>query len=239
MASLNSTTSVDLRDFNRAIDTYAVRTNRGFNDAFKRAMAGVARRAQAITPPASNNSARANANGTAGRPKLTQTDKKRGETSLQADLMAIFSGTQTNGTRKSKAASEADIERIHDRIFARKVPKKTLRSDKPDGTKYDVDAMALKRFEAKLKKNVGFLAAGFNAGLKIFGITPPAWVGNKAGKGTAQAQLTGLRRRVVITHEDVPDKLHGELQRRVNWATRAQMKAMEREIRAVAGKTNK
>lgn len=234
--AIKSKTTVHMDELNRAIDTFAVKTNRGFNDAFKRAMTGIARRAQAVTPPAGKSAYKSNAGTSTKRPVLTQSDKRRGESALHADLMAIFSGVETNGNRKSKSAALVDIERIHDRIFAKKIPGKRLASDKPGGERYEVDALSLKRLESKLKKNVGLVAAGFNEGLRVMGITPPAWVGNKAGSGTASARLTGLQRRVVITHSDVPERMHGELQRRINWATRAQMAAMQREIKAVSSK---
>ena len=235
--SINSKTTVDLREFQKAVDSYAIKTKRGFNDAFKRGMAGVVRRAQAITPPASQNSARANAQPGSARPVLTQEDKRRGETALHADLMAVFSGTKTNGNRKSKSAALDDIERVHDRLFLKKIPGKRLKSDKPDGSRYEVDSTALQRLEGKLKKRIGWVAAGFNAGCRALGVNPPAWVSNKSGSGSADVALTGVSQHVTIINSGVPDKMLGELQRRVNWATRAQMKAMEREIKAIAGKT--
>jgi hypothetical protein len=234
---INSTTEVDLREFEKAVDRYAIKTKRGFNDAFKRAMVGIVRRAQAITPPASKNSARANAQPGSRRPVLTQEDKRRGESFLHADLMAVFSGTKTNGTRKAKAAALEDIERVHDRLFLKKIPGKIMRSDKPDGRKYEVDSSALARLEGKLKKRVGWVAAGFNAGCKALGVTPPSWVNNKSGSGSADVNLTGVSQHVTIINSGIPDKMLSELQRRVNWATRAQMKGMEREIKAIAEKT--
>ena len=234
---LNSTTTVDLHEFQKAVDRYAIKTRRGFNDAFKRAMVGIVRRAQAITPPASKNSARANAQPGSRRPVLTQEDKRRGESFLHADLMAVFSGTKTNGSRKSKSAALGDIERIHDRLFLKKTPGRLMQSDRPDGQKYEVDSASLTRLEAKLKKRIGWVAAGFNRGCKALGVTPPAWVNNKSGYGAASVKLTGLNQHVLITNSGIPDKMLSELQRRVNWATRAQMKGMDREIKAIAAKT--
>lgn len=221
---------VDIRPLLAASERLAIEVGRGFNESFRRLLVGMLRRAAAITPPASRAAARANAGDAQKRVQLTKRDQDRGLSAIQKDLLAVFSGLGSSGGRKARRASLSDIETIHARLFAKKVPGRPLRSDRPGGDRYVVSEDALNQFRRILEKRVGYSASGWKPGAARLGVRLPAWVNNKEGKGSADIQITGLARRAIITNNTVPPKLEREVNRRLQWGVGAQVRATEREI---------
>lgn len=221
---------VDISALVRATEDFAIKANRGFNEAFRQGVAGMVRRAAAITPPASRNSARGNAGEdvAANRARLTKDDQARGMNAVAADIFAVFAGLGTSGSRKKRAASVEEIKRIHDRLFERKTPGRRLRSDRPNGDRYVVDEDALAQFRKRQERKVGYTASGWKAGARALGVSLPGWVNRQNASGSATIQVTGVSRRAIITNGDVPAKLDNELRRRVRWAQGAQIRAMGR-----------
>lgn len=232
---------VDLGPLLQASERYASEMRRGFVDTFKRGLAGMVRRAAAITPPASRSSGAGNAAASqaASRVSLTKADQDRGQTALQKDLLAIFTGLGTSGSRRQRATSLGEATAIHARLFATKTPGRKLRSDRPSGDRYVIPADTLAQLRKLLEKRVGFTAAGWKAGAGKTGVRLPAWVNNKSGRGSASVQTSGFRLGATITNDAVPSKLEREVTRRLNAAVRYQVASMEREIAAYAAKTGR
>lgn len=232
---------VDISALVRATERFAVDANRGFNDAFKQGVSGMVRRALAITPPASRNSALANAGGSIDgtRARLTKDDQARGKRAVETDLYNVFRTTDVAGGRKKKAESVSQMQEIHSRLFERKTPGRKLKTDLPNGEKYRAPADAFKLFLKMLQKRVGYTASGWNAGARKLGIIPPAWVGDKSAAGSATIQITGVNRRAIITNGDVPPKLDRELRRRVVKAQEYQTRAMARLASFLTNKASK
>jgi hypothetical protein len=195
------------------------------------------RRAAAITPPASRASASGNAGEAASRPTLTKRDQDRGQTAVQRDLLAIFSGLGTTGSRRERTTGLAEAVAIHRRLFAAKTPGRKVRSDRPDGDRYRVAEDVLTALRRLLEKRVGHTAAGWKAGALKTGVRLPAWVNNKPGRGSADVQTVGWRLAATVTNDAVPPKLEREVTRRLASAARLQSRAMEREIVAYEKKT--
>lgn len=217
------TAAVDLAPLLAMVDRYSVAMRRGHADTFRRALAGMVRRAAAITPPASRASARTS-------PALTKEDRERGITALQRDLLAIFTGLGTSGSRRQRTASLAEASAIHRRLFASKTPGRKLRSDRPGGDRYVVSEDVLTALRRLLEKRVGWSASGWRAGAGKTGVRLPAWVNNKPGPGSADVQAAGWRLSATVTNSAVPTKLERETNRRLASAVRLQVAAMEREI---------
>lgn len=228
---------VDLRPLLAITDRYSVAMRRGHADTFRRALSGMVRRAAAITPPASRVSASGNAGEAASRPTLTKQDQDRGQTAVQRDLLAVFTGLGTSGSRRERSASLAHALSIHRRLFAAKTPGRKLRSDRPNGDRYVVNEDVLTALRRQLEKRVGFVAAGWKAGAAATAVRLPAWVNNKPGRGSADVQTSGWQLSATVTNAAVPPKMERELVRRLNSAVRLQSRAMEREIVAYEAKT--
>ncbi len=223
--------SVDLRPLLATVDRYSVVMRRGHADSFRRALAGIVRRAAAITPPASRAVSRS-------ATALTKQDQDRGLTAVQRDLLAIFSGLGTSGGRRQRAASLAEASSIHRRLFASKTPGRKLRSDRPNGDRYVVSEDVLSALRRILEKRVGFTAAGWKAGAGKTGVRLPAWVNNKPGRGSASVQTSGWQLAADITNAAVPARLEREVSRRLVTAVQLQTRAMEREIEAYEKKVS-
>jgi hypothetical protein len=229
--------TVDLAPLMAITDRYSVEMKRGHADTFRRALSGMVRRAAAITPPASRSSSAANAADSSARPTLTKQDQERGVTALQRDLLAIFTGIGTSGSRRIRSTSLVQATSIHRRLFAQKIPGRKLRSDRPGGDRYVVPEDVLTALRRTLEKRVGFVAAGWKAGAAKTAVRLPAWVNNKPGRGSASVSTTGWHLSATITNDATTPKLERELTRRLNSAVRLQVAAMEREITAYAAKT--
>jgi hypothetical protein len=225
------TATVDLRPLLATIDRYSVAMRRGHADAFRRALAGMVRRAAAITPPASRATART-------ATALTKQDQDRGQTALQRDLLAIFAGLGTTGGRRQRAASLVEASAIHRRLFAAKVPGRKMRSDRPNGDRYVIGEDVLAALRRQLLRRVGFSAAGWQAGAAQTGVRLPAWVNNQPGRGSASIQTSGWQLAADITNSAVPARLEREVTRRLASAMRLQIRAMEREIEAYEKKAS-
>lgn len=234
MAAPRVTGSVDLSDLRRAVDRYSVETRRSYVDASTRAFRGVVRRALSVTPPASRTSQAVNASETSARPSLTTSDKERGQNAVIRDILAVFVGIGRSKNRKERALGLAQAKEIHGRLLKTKTPGRKMQLDRP--TKYVVSEDVMQGLIRWAKSNVGWLASGWKRGLQILGLNPPAWVGNKDAAGSATLQQRGFEHVLTVTNADVHPKLLSELQRRVEFGQRAQIGAMEREIKAINDK---
>lgn len=229
----------ELQPLLRASERYASVMGVGFVTAFRRGLAGMVRRAAAVTPPASRSSSSRNSGESVSRAALTKDDQDRGMTAIQKDFMAIFTGLGTSGSRRQRATSLVEATAIHDRLFAKKVPGRRMRSDRPGGDRYVIPEDVLAALRRIYEKRVGFTAAGWKAGASKTGVRLPAWVNNKEGRGSASVQFSGTRLGAVITNAAVPPKLEGEVMRRLRAGVRYQVRSMEREMIAYAKKTGR
>lgn len=146
-----------------------------------------------------------------------------------ADVFSIFAGVGQTADKKQKRAELAEVEKIHARYFASKTPGRRMRlMDRPN--RYVTSEDTLQALIRKLQRRVGSVASGWKAGLQALGVTVPAWVRSKNRSGSAQIVASGYRFDASVTHADVPQKIHSELNRRILYGRDAQIRAMEREI---------
>lgn len=201
--------------------------NRNLRDAWTDHLRSLARRVVGITPPSNERTPRGR-NGT-----ITTDDKRRGEASLARDLAAIFVPVD----RARIGPRGADPGPIHRRVFIKnKIPGKALKNDQ--GQPYFVDATQLRALERKLKRKVGRLAGQWNSGVESVGARSPAWVARHGhADGRHRLVFSPGMYHFEMAATDVPDKVRGELLRRIGYAERYARRAKERGLRAILAKT--
>lgn len=233
---MNISITADATQVIRSLERYAMATSMDFESAALRLSRGMMRRVVGITPPGQGR------RGDGGA--LTHGDKKRGETSIDSDLAALFIGVKLKGKRPEQHPSPATIHRAA--FIASKRPGQRLRNPRGRGSFDYIDDRKLSALAKTLKARVGKLASGWLAGvdaLKATGV--PAWVrrhGNSRGKATLMVSLsrTSLSRThgfsFVAANSSVHPSLVPELNRRIDYALGYAANAMNRETNAILAK---
>ena len=96
-----------------------------------------------------------------------------------------------------------------------------------------MDEDALQAYIRKVRPRIGSTASGLNRAFSALGLRPPAWVANLPGQGSVRI-TTGMVLSANISNDNVPAKLVGEMNRRLQKAVSYQIAANERAIKGRA-----
>ena len=217
----------------RAAREYAGRAGIEFEKAWSMATRGVIRNVIAITPPGQGERAK-RSTGESLSAMLTGADKQRGISAVRRDLGLMFIGKPYQGKRSEQ---HPDPEADH-RILVKLAPK-GLRAGTQTSVgvvPLTVDIRKLQSLGMKLEGRVGTLASGWQPGAQSMGVTTPAWI-KKSGQGSTTGPLNQAGKFFFqMAANRVPDKLAGEMGRRIPYAMAYAQGDLERNTAGVARK---
>ena len=164
--------------------------------------------------------------------KATSAAKQKGESAIRADLAKIMRPVRS-GKGKQLESAEAIWKRLRVKSTGRVNPRnlKTL---------YPVSYADYQALQKRLVGEVGILAAGWNAAAAQLGAAVPAWIkrhGNSHGSIQVLVHPAGMRIRMTNVVR-FADNVH-DLERRMQWALKAQTAAMQRQVNHLLTKAGK
>lgn len=223
-------------DFAQDVGDFALYTGRSFEEELLFQGKQILRKIVKLTPPFTFNDSIAKA-------------KKQGEKAIARDLRRVFKPVDLVGSRKiphlfgrtdveglpyvvPTRETHPDVERIYEQSRTlKKIGGKNwlMRSRR---AKYYVDRRKFDKLVKKIQKQVGFLGAGFGSAAQKLGVALPGFMGRHKGKapGSIQINFTDTDLELVIINSVNYANQIKDFRRRIDWAVRAQSKAMERQL---------
>ena len=203
----------DMRRLEKAIKDLRPHVQKSRAELVEDAAKGFVKRVVAITPPASK--------GVSGSKA-----KQQGDQAIKSDLARIMVAAARKRDRDMRAAT-ASPEELHRRFRDKRTGRINPRALKQP---YRVGKSELLALQRRLLKEVGWLAAGWNAAAKRLGVRLPAWVARHgSGRGSIGVMDSGGRFRITIANEvGFVGNVKG-FTRRIQSAINLQANAMKRK----------
>ncbi len=220
---MSTTVTLDTSGFTLSLQRFVTLTGADAEKAALRYSRVFMRYVIAITPPGDGKQG-------GQRAALTKEDEYRARRAIEADLARLFIPVRLKGKR---AEQWPDVAGLHSRaFFAGKTPGKAIKKMGP--AKY-VDERKVKALQRDLFSRVGKLAAHWLAGALAIATTGiPQWVKRHGPRGRHELTQPGAPvYRFTALNTGVPDKILGELDRRMGYAAGYTSRQMNDALAAI------
>lgn len=200
---------VDIKRVERSFSALLENSKKDAPEALKPHAKGIVRTAAEITPPGGHG-----VKGVAA--------KKRGEATMTGDILAVFEPVRVARFVDTPSSS---IRSIHDKARTGKGGRV-----RPVTPRHKVLGKDLRAYIKERKKDVGFLAGGFQFAARRLGFSLPAWQSRHGSPGGYVLKVTSSRITIRIINEVEYAGHVAKLDGLLKWALNAQAKKIDRML---------